>query len=552
MLLHDEHGHPLLATTHRGDTHLTAGLPPLIDRYERAAGHAGVCRLVVDREGMSAQFLSQLTRQGRDVVTILRSNQYQGESSFTEAGEFVPLCRDQHGSVTREVAPARCLLSLPDHPVKRLNWRVALVRDLRRRVPLTPEGGDDSRPKCYPDSPSWFDDGWVATAAASVPTEPTLVPIVTTADELDAVELAKAYIHRWPAQENVIRDWLLPLGLDTNHGYAKKPVTNSEVERKRAALEKRLGHARRWAEKARLASLRAQKTSDRRWKRAKARGREAYSELNGRLFAMEGEGLSSREYRARKKELVATMEEEMEGYWRDYYRAHDRCSREYDKWQKYCREQRALLRELEDLRARERRMYELDDSKDQVMTVLKLALCNLAMWVRDHYFPPGYEHATWHRLAPFFRLPGRVEWGEDSVRVALETFNDRALNRDLTMVCSRLHDFSPHLQDGRRLLVTVDGVQTHRAGARHRRAAWELNIAILVTLPVTVLGQSRANVCVAAWCRGTDGGGVTMARRNRRVVITGQMEAAQGPGTPEDSEDDASQPSRRFRAAGVV
>ncbi len=43
-----------------------------------------------------------------------------------------------------------------------------------------------------------------------------------------------------------------------------------------------------------------------------------------------------------------------------------------------------------------------------------------------------------------------------------------------------------------------------------------------------------------------------MARRNRRVVITGQMEAAQGSGTLEDSEDDASQPSRRFRAAGVV
>ena len=34
VLLHDEQGHPLLATTHRGDQHLTAGLPTIIARYE--------------------------------------------------------------------------------------------------------------------------------------------------------------------------------------------------------------------------------------------------------------------------------------------------------------------------------------------------------------------------------------------------------------------------------------------------------------------------------------------------------------------------------------
>ena len=55
------------------------------------------------------------------------------------------------------------------------------------------------------------------------------------------------------------------------------------------------------------------------------------------------------------------------------------CNWEYDKWQRYCWEQWELLGELEDLKAGERRMYELDDRKDQVMTVLKLALANLAM-----------------------------------------------------------------------------------------------------------------------------------------------------------------------------
>ena len=47
----------------------------------------------------------------------------------------------------------------------------------------------------------------------------------------------------------------------------------------------------------------------------------------------------------------------------------------------YCREQRDLLRALEDLAASERVMHELDNRKDQIMTVCKVALTNLAMWV---------------------------------------------------------------------------------------------------------------------------------------------------------------------------
>ncbi len=474
MLLHDEHGHPLLATTHRGDAHLTAALPEIVGRHERVTGHQSLSRMVVDREGMAAGFPARLAKDGRDVVTVLRSNQYEGLASFADVGEFAPLSSDHRGNPTREVAPARCSLPLPDHPGERLDLRVALVRDLRRRVPRAPTGGEGSRPDPHPDSPSWFDGGWVATAAPAVPavpSEPALVPIVTTADEVDAMELAGAYTRRWATQENIIRDWLIPLGLDTNHGYAKTPVTNSEVEKKRAALEKRLANARRWGEKARLASLRAGKTSDRRWKRAKARSRQAYSELNEKLFALEPQGLSEREYRMRKKELVTTVETEMDGHWRDYYRAHDRCSRECDKWQKYCQEQRALLRELEGLNAGERRMYELDDSKDQIMTVLKLALCNLAMWVCDNYFPPGYDHATWRRLVPFFRLPGRVASERGTVSVQLSAFNDLALNRDLVAVCARLGVVRPQLPDGRPLVFLMPVARDATVAASTQRVA---------------------------------------------------------------------------------
>ena len=40
----------------------------------------------------------------------------------------------------------------------------------------------------------------------------------------------------------------------------------------------------------------------------------------------------------------------------------------------------------------------MDNQKDQIMTVCKVALANLGMWVRDRYFPASYARASWHRL----------------------------------------------------------------------------------------------------------------------------------------------------------
>ena len=63
-VMHDQEGHPLLVTTHRGDQHLTLGLPAILTSYEQAAGLSRVERVVVDREGMAAEFLAS-TRQRR-------------------------------------------------------------------------------------------------------------------------------------------------------------------------------------------------------------------------------------------------------------------------------------------------------------------------------------------------------------------------------------------------------------------------------------------------------------------------------------------------------
>ncbi len=95
VVLHDQAGHPLLVTTHRGDQHLTIGLPAIITRYEQAADLQSLERVVVDREGMAAEFLAILASKGRAVATVLRTDQYTGLESFREVGEFVPLRVDR-------------------------------------------------------------------------------------------------------------------------------------------------------------------------------------------------------------------------------------------------------------------------------------------------------------------------------------------------------------------------------------------------------------------------------------------------------------------------
>ncbi len=151
LLLHDAKSHPLFATTHRGDLHLTKGALAFLERYEQATGSSTLARLIIDRDQMAAEFLAALVERRRPVVTILRSKQYQGLASFTEVGDFVPLCRDRDGVVTREVASARFALPVPDHPGQTLKLSVALIRDWRTQVPLVSvpaESPDPARLRC--------------------------------------------------------------------------------------------------------------------------------------------------------------------------------------------------------------------------------------------------------------------------------------------------------------------------------------------------------------------------------------------------------------------
>ena len=467
VLLHDQHGHPLVATTHRGDQHLTIGLPHLMEQYCAETSQGVHPQVVVDREGMSGDFLAAVVAKGWTVITLLRTDQYAGIASFTEVGPFVPLTTDRHGTVTREVAAARFALSIPGQPGTTLPLRVALIRDLRRSVPSPPPSDDTDDDREWvapreqwladlaPDQRHWWDPAWVATAAPGSATEPRRIPIVSTGDSPDAVALAHQYLDRWPKQENVIRDWLLPLGLDVNHGYAKTAVVNSEVAKQRIRLEQRRDRLTQWTASAHTRYTQAARRAERRYQERKMQGERDYRALNQQQNDLVDHGTNPYDVRHTIRERKREIDAELDRLNQRMWRAERERDAEWRKIEQYCRAQRQVLRALIDLNDRAPPMHELDNAKDQIMTVFKVALANLGMWTRDQYFPPAYAHATWARLAPFFQLPGRIRGDTNTVHVDLQPFNDRQLRRDLDALCARVNAAAPRLPDGRTLILTV-------------------------------------------------------------------------------------------------
>ena len=455
VVLHDADGHPRLSTTHRGDQHLTRGLPQMLHCYEQATGQALMQRVVVDREGMAADFLAQLQQEGRQVVTLLRSDQYDAEQCFEQVGSWQPWRFNRSGQMICEVAAARFALRRPDDALPPVEVEVALIRDWRKL--LVVEQADEAavdqdwQADLAPQHQRFWEEGWQAFPAPPAPTTPKLIPVETSGQGMDAVELAQTYFQRWKCQENNIRDWLLPLNLDINHGYAKEQVVNSELA-KRQLVAKGRQHRLAQASRARLAQLKEQ---DYRLEEQTQAYEQRRDELVVQIMHLEAASQTEeREYFPVKARHVAT-DWEVRQCKAKLEKHAVRRQGILSKCEGYCRELRHVLRRQEDLEAQARQMYALDHAKDQIMTLLKVGLANLGMWVRDQYFGESYQQCGWQRLLPFFKLGGWVTTTADEVQLEVCAFNNRALVRDLEEVCRNVNAGAVTLPDGRRLVVSV-------------------------------------------------------------------------------------------------
>jgi len=213
VVLHDAEGHPLLATTHRGDHHLTIGLPQMLRCYEQATDQTLLQRVVVDREGMAAEFLAQLKLEGRQVVTLLRSDQYEAEGSFEQVGQWQPWRYNRRGQLICEVASARFTLPRPNPLDPSVEVEVALIRDWRKLLPVEEanEAVDtrDWQADLIDHQRHFWEEGWQALPAPAAPTTAKLIAVITTGHGMEAVELAQTYFRRWNWKANAIRDWLI-------------------------------------------------------------------------------------------------------------------------------------------------------------------------------------------------------------------------------------------------------------------------------------------------------------------------------------------------------
>src|SRR5438876_2583702 len=71
----------------------------------------------------------------------------------------------------------------------------------------------------------------------------------------------------------------------------------------------------------------------------------------------------------------------------------------------------------------------------------------------------------------------RILWGTDTVEVELKSFNDRALNRDVMILCTKVAQDQPHLPDGCRLILRLQGTHILHLNAQEKSGVrpWMFN-----------------------------------------------------------------------------
>jgi len=335
---------------------------------------------------------------------------------------------------------------------------VALIRDWRKLLVFEEVSGatDDQnwQADLTPQQQRFWEEGWQAFPSPPVPTMPKLIPAITTKPGMEATELANTYFRRWNCQENAIRDWLIPLNLDTNHGYAKEQVVNSELTKRQGGVQGRVRRLEQLAQgtRARLSNL--LELDQHLQEQAHAyeqQGRELLLQVS--VFEALGQTEERDSFPLKARQLATDWE--IRQHKAKLEKNAIRRQAIVNKCEGYCRELRQVLRRKEDLETQAREMYELDHAKDQIMTLLKVALANLGMWVRDHYFGESYQHCSWHRLLPFFKLGGSISMTASEVHLEVCAFNNRTLARDVEDVCRNVNTRGASLPDGRRLVMTV-------------------------------------------------------------------------------------------------
>ena len=384
--LHGRGGHILYCETHSGDAHLSEHLLSIIERFEQAIGQAAVHVIVADREGLSAEVLVQLHQRKKALITLLRANQYKDETDFERHGRFHPIRDARTGLVTHRVADADFWLT------ENLCVRCGLLYDLAR-----PEH---------------------------------LIVVVTTLSRQHEPDIRRPvgwYLARWDVQENSFRALEAFVPLDLNFGVnRKRRVPNRPVLAHIAELTPHLQAVERKIE-------------------SKLLQREAQQELIARQTARHDHQLAI--WLQQQNRLIAKAHAErlapLQAKMADYRaRHHQRLSR-------YLTHQRELENQIEAHRQEQTQVwqqlaaldphapfFEVDTEIDQLVTHLRIAVYNSALFAREHYFGKLYQRTTPFTLwRLFFSQDGYYRQDETDIQVTLKPFRDAKIHQAAREAC---------------------------------------------------------------------------------------------------------------------
>lgn len=385
--LHGRGGHVLYCETHSGDAHLSEWLLPIIEHFEQAIGQAVVHVIVADREGLSADVLVELHRRKKALITLLRANQYASEADFVRRSRFLQVRDPRTGLVTHRVADADLWLT------ENLCVRCGLLYDLERPERMI-----------------------------------VVVTTLTRRQEPDIRRPVRWYLARWDIQENSFRALEAFGPLDLNFGVnGKRCVPNRPVLARIAELTPHLQAIAHKIE-------------------SKLRQREVQQQLIERQTARYDQKMAT--WLQRQAQLKAKARTEQSAQLEAQIAAYR--TRHHQRLSRYLARQRELESQIETHRQEQTRVlqqlaeldpeapfFDVDTETDQLVTHLRIAGYNSALFAREHYFGPAYQRTTPFTLwRLFFSQDGYYREDETSIHVTLKLFRDPRLQQAACEACA--------------------------------------------------------------------------------------------------------------------
>lgn len=428
FFINSSKGHPLILLTCSGDSHLTKEMFNLIDCFENAVGKEIMKVTIFDREGLSLAIFEEFDCRKKYFITLLRENQYKGIEDFNITEDFVPLKIEKKNGkeiITQWVAEGN--IKLTDRANKKeREVRVALVKkDVRGKEKLI-------------------------AIITNIPNE----------EEPDIRKIANRYFDRWPNQENIFKDMIEAIKVDSNHGYKKKIVENRIVRRKKEELETNI---RVLAQKISSGSKELEKRN-RQFKKMKEvyEGqkklvRDEIRELHVRITFT-----TKTEERKKHLDILKMKEEKLLTITEGYNKHINELMSEIKNKEQYIKslisQRDRKERELKALNLGEV-LLEMKTEKDHIMSNFKILLTNLSRYTQEQYFPQKkeYQQATLETMIKtFYRQDGYVKIRKRKVEVTLYSYDVPELQKAVEYACMKFNASNLYTLSGQRILMRVE------------------------------------------------------------------------------------------------